>query len=538
MFTRLLVLCFAVALFSAACGSESGEVTQSADAEATTNTSAPVDDDANDEDANDEADDDGTVDDIDPGDADGDDENGSAEPSDESDDPVAPEEPVAAEPVVYADDFSQSIMPILANNCASCHNPNGPGSSHWLLATAQDVVDTAQVLPAFVTSGYMPPWPASDLSVPFHDNRSLSQDQIDALVAWSATGDLDIDPATPIESPDGVVALGEIDMTLEPLEPYDGSPALLDDYRCLIYDPELTEPTWLNGFKFVPDQTAVVHHAIGNIVPAEARGLADAAAEADTTGGGWTCFGGIGIPADDDIFIAWAPGQDPTQYPEKSGLLMEPGDFIVIQIHYHYEEDAPADASSVELDFLSPDDVADGASQIRIAEYVAPAEIPCSADETGPLCDRATAMERAIGLYGRQGVQADGFNALCGVTPDDFAAMTTGIATGSCELPFYEFGEIVSVFGHMHEIGTKFRMTLNPGRADEQVLLDIPEWDFDWQYNYEPIENIIVRPGDSVLIECEWDRSLIKDGEEPRYIFWSDGTNDEMCFSSVVTRDL
>lgn len=513
-----------------ACGSETDESAEQT-AEAQTSTDDESQDGASEDDAS--SDDAGNDDDA-------------AEPDEEE--PVPTEAPAAPEdgggdaesdavPVVFADDFSKSIMPIFENKCASCHNAEGPGSIHWNLITAQDAADTSQVIEAFVTSGFMPPWPASDLSADFHGNRSLSVDQIDALIAWAAAGgEIDVDPTTPIESPSGVVRLDDVDMDLEPLEPFDGSPETLDDYRCLVYDPQLTERQMLNGFNFIADQTEVVHHAIGYMVPADGRELADAAAEADTAGGGWSCFGSIGIPVDDDIFIAWAPGQEPTQYPENSGLVMEPGDFIVIQIHYHYEVDAPADASRVELDFL--DDGSADSSQIRIAEYVAPAEIPCSADETGPLCDRATAMERALGLYGRQGVQADQFNAICGVTPADFAEMTNGIATGSCELPIYEFGEIVSVFGHMHEIGTKFRMTLNPGRPDERVMLDIPEWDFDWQYNYEPVENIVVNPGDSVLIECEWDRSLIKDGQEPRYIFWSDGTNDEMCFSSIVTRDL
>ena len=33
-------------------------------------------------------------------------------------------------------------------------------------------------------------------------------------------------------------------------------------------------------------------------------------------------------------------------------------------------------------------------------------------------------------------------------------------------------------------------------------------------------------------ITCTWDRSLI-DMPEPRYITWSDGTVDEMCFSPL-----
>ena len=75
-------------------------------------------------------------------------------------------------------------------------------------------------------------------------------------------------------------------------------------------------------------------------------------------------------------------------------------------------------------------------------------------------------------------------------------------------------------------------MTLNPDTPDELVIVDIPKWNFDWQLHYEPVDEIRIEPGDIIRIECTWDRSLVP-MEEPRYITWSDGTADEMCFSPV-----
>ena len=124
----------------------------------------------------------------------------------------------------------------------------------------------------------------------------------------------------------------------------------------------------------------------------------------------------------------------------------------------------------------------------------------------------------------------------CGYELDDFASMTDGIATASCDQPIQAFGEIVSVFGHEHELGKSFRMTLNPDTTDERVLLDIPAWRFDWQLIYEPTESIVLEPGDSIRIECTWDRALRDEALEPAYVMWADGTDDEMCFSAVVTR--
>ena len=226
-------------------------------------------------------------------------------------------------------------------------------------------------------------------------------------------------------------------------------------------------------------------------------------------------------------------GQAPSEFPEGSGLAIAPGEFLVLQIHYHYDGEAPPDHSRLRLRFAERGAPLD---RIEVAEYVAPAEIPCVAGERAPLCDRDAAMADAVERFGFGGVQADRINALCGATPADFAGFTDGVASSSCDLPVYEFGEIVGILGHEHELGASFRMTLNPDTPRERVLLDIPRWSFDWQLVYRPEEQIVLEPGDRLRVECSWDRSLGDSDAPPRYVLWADGTDDEMCFSTVTTR--
>lgn len=439
---------------------------------------------------------------------------------------------VASTPVVFDDNFGESVLPILEDRCASCHNAGGPGSPHFVLETANDAASEAELIGHNVETGYMPPWIAGPLSVSFHNERGLSPEQRTAILDWVQSGAaIDVDPTTPIVAQE-FVGLDRIDHDIAPARPYAGSPQNVDDYRCQIYDPEFTEATWVTGYNFEPDQSEVVHHAIGYAIPADQRQAATDR-DAEDPGAGWTCFGSSEL-GNDDIILGWAPGQLATKYPEGSGLPMDTGDFFVVQIHYHYEGTAPADASSLQIETTDGSEALD---TINVLEYLAPAEIPCSSEETGPLCDRDAALAAAIDRYGRRGVQANTANAICGVTPDDFADMTDGIAWSSCDLPIYGVGQIVSVLGHEHEIGSSFRLTLNPDTADEKILLDIPEWDFDWQYNYYPVEEIMVGPGDSVRIECSWDRSLRDPDLEPAYVLWADGTNDEMCFSTIALRE-
>ena len=472
------------------------------------------------------------------------DETTAAEPSTTtSTRPTTTTEP--REPVIYDGDFSVSVAPILAEKCASCHAPGGPGTAHWELASVADAADNHRALAEVIETGFMPPWPAGGDSPAFLDDRSLADDQLQAVLDWSAAGGpVDLDAEAPIAPVSGVIGLADPDLSLVPAEPYTGSLSTTDDYRCQIYDPQLPDGGWITAYEFLPDQSEVVHHAIGYLIPAELR---DRAEERDGADGkpGWSCYGSSGL-GDDEIFLGWAPGQDPTEMPDGSGLWVEPGTFIVVQIHYHYhghshsddETGVPADLSGLAIELGEPE-AGSPLDRIEVATLLAPAEIPCRDDEDGPLCDRDAAIAAARAKYGDEGVLADSILGLCRADVEDFAQMTDGEAWSSCDVPALfvgAVGEVVSVLGHQHEIGSWFRMTLNPDTPDEQVLLDIPDWDFDWQYNYRPAESIVIEPDDVIRVECGWDRSRRDPRLEPAYVLWADGTDDEMCFATITTR--
>jgi hypothetical protein len=211
---------------------------------------------------------------------------------------------------------------------------------------------------------------------------------------------------------------------------------------------------------------------------------------------------------------------------------------MVVQIHYHYDHDYPWDNSAVGVDLASDEEIAAaGGSLGRItgATYLAPAEVPCSDDETGPMCDRATVIADIAQRFG--GIAPyipDALLAACGQELAPYLEDTDGIGDASCVHTIKNPGRVIGVHGHMHEFGKTFRMTLNPGTPEERILLDIPNWSFEWQLVYRPTEEIIVDADDTLLIECSWDRDIFP-MPEPRYITWNEGTTDEMCYSSLTT---
>ena len=111
------------------------------------------------------------------------------------------------------------------------------------------------------------------------------------------------------------------------------------------------------------------------------------------------------------------------------------------------------------------------------------------------------------------------------------ATFQNGVASSSCDYHMPESGEIIGVMGHMHTLGKSLRITLDPGTAKQQILLDIPTWNFDWQMNYTLATPIHVTPGDTIELSCSWDRSL-DPNRPPKYIVFAEGTEDEMCFST------
>jgi len=462
--------------------------------------------------------------------------------------PTSIDAPASAPRAGDSPSFASVIMPALEANCASCHNPGEVGAAHWSLATAGDAAKIADGIGSVVQAGYMPPWPASPHGVALLNSKRLDQATIDALVKWSnAGGPLDVPADTKIVAKGGPkVPKPRQDIVLRMPQAYAGSLSVPNDYRCFVLDPHLTKPTFLTGYEVTPDQRAEIHHVqIFHIDPSQV----DAAAAISGKDGkpGWSCYGTVqlrsthrdptrhrvpGFTGQAGLIAGWVPGQDPVISPEHSGILMYPGDALVLQVHYHYDTTPVPDRTTVAI---QTDPGTSNFKKIDIINPIAPVEIPCMPGQTGALCNRDAAIADDAHLYGPIGSDAEAaLLGLCGTTSDKLAAnFHNGVASTTCDYQVAESGTIVSVFGHEHTLGQSFRMTLDPDTAHPTVLLDIPTWNFDWQMNYSLAKPIHVTAGQTIRMNCTWDRSL-DPNRAPKYIVFAEGTEDEMCFSTYA----
>jgi hypothetical protein len=444
--------------------------------------------------------------------------------------------------------FKDVVMPALEANCASCHNPGQVGAAQWTLNTAADAKTISDGIETVVANGYMPPWPASSQGVALLNSKALDQRTIDAIVKWSrAGGPLDVPADTKITPNGGPhVAAPRKDIVMQMPEAYAGSLTTPNDYRCFVLDPHLTQPTYMTGYEVTPDRVAEIHHV--QIFHIDSSQAAAAAQRSGSDGKpGFSCYGTVDLPTTKHdpnhrrvpgfngqagLIAGWVPGQDPVVYPDHSGILMQPGDALVLQVHYHYYDVPEPDRTTVSI---QTDPGTADFKYIDIINPIGPVEIPCMPGVSAPLCDRDAALADDANLYGPIGAAAEpGLLALCGKTSDELAAnFQNGVAQTSCDYTVPESGTIVSVFGHEHTLGQTFRFTLDPDTASPTVLLDIPRWNFDWQMNYGLAQPIHVTAGQKIRMDCSWDRAL-DPNRAPKYIVFAEGTEDEMCFGTYA----
>jgi hypothetical protein len=264
-----------------------------------------------------------------------------------------------------------------------------------------------------------------------------------------------------------------------------------------VIDWPKSEVSYVTGFRANPGNAKVVHHVIAFLAPPSQVDAVKKLDDADP-GEGYTCFGGPGFNQTNWIG-AWAPGSQGTDYPEGTGIKIEPGSKVVLQVHYNtLTAGKQKDRTSVDFKLES--------SVIKEAT-IQPWTNPTWLNKKDTMKIPAFAPD----------------------TMHSFAFDPT---------PFLSSGKPFLMYSanlHMHQLGTRAKLSLQRKDGSEDCLLDIPKWNFHWQGSYGFPAPKVVNPGDKVYLECHWDNTPpmqpIVDGKPqmPKDVFWGEGTTDEMC---------
>ena len=283
-----------------------------------------------------------------------------------------------------------------------------------------------------------------------------------------------------------------------------------DDYHCTLVNPHVTKSSFITASQFFPGSKED-HHAILFLVPPSpipGTGLAQ------ITNTPW--------------LSAWAPGHGKDVQVAGTGTPLPAGSLVVMQVHYNLLQGDKPVRNSLRL-WTVP--ASTNLQPVTLNLYPAPPDVPCATGVSGPLCDRTAALSD---LSSRFGTEAVGFvnaiEAICGRNPANPPAGNTT----SCDWGSRSGGYVVRVGAHMHLTGRALKITLNPGTPQAKVLVDVKNYNFDYQRAYNLSQPIAVHAGDTLQVSCTYDPTLAQKlpmlrTAPPHFVTWGDGSTDEMC---------
>ncbi len=302
------------------------------------------------------------------------------------------------------------------------------------------------------------------------------------------------------------------------------APGTTDDYHCVVMNPHIKRNSFVISSQFFPGN-AEDHHAVLYLVPPS---LAATAERANRSGKGWTCFSVSLLSGFTPMLGEWAPGHGADVLPKGTGIRLPAGSLVVMQVHYNT---LVGDRSVKNSLVLGTVPASSPLLPLTVDDVLAPPDIPCPSGVTGPLCDRAASLANQAQRFGQSEARfVNMIESACGRNPSD---PPVGDTT-SCTWPISAAGYIVRVQAHMHLLGVSFKMVLNPGTPEAKIILNVLNYDFNYQKGYNLSSPVPVTRGEKVQVTCTYDPTLaqklpILRKAPAHFVTWGDGSSDEMC---------
>lgn len=396
--------------------------------------------------------------------------------------------PVVCLTVSAAPTFHKDVEPILQEHCQECHRP-GEIAPMSLLSYDQ-ARPWAKAIKQAVLTNQMPPWPADPHYGKFSNDRSLTKDQIDTLVAWADANAPEGNKADAPKPRTWVEGwnIGKPDAELEMPAPIDIPATGEVEYQYIVVPTHFTEDKWVQAVEFRPSNRTVVHHAVLFIRPPGDRWLADAkpgvpyvpvaktaAQRFNNTQGGFN-----------DVLSIYTPGMVPSVWEPGEAKQIKAGSDLVFQMHYTVNGKPAKDQTRVGLIFAKEP------PQRRVI---------------------------TIGALNNQ------FSIPAG--DPNFKAEAT--------VPVLNPMTMISLFPHMHLRGKAFEYDLILPNGETKTLLKVDHWSLNWQLSYKFAEPIDLPPGAKIKATAWWDNSPNNPANpDPKQtVTWGEQSFEEMFIGFV-----
>lgn len=441
--------------------------------------------------------------------------------------------PLAAQQPTYY----QDVRPILVENCLRCHNGEGAA---WSMTDAEQAFERRRRIVRAIMERHMPPWLAEAGHQEYLGNPMLDEYMLKIVQEWRDGGfakgkPVPDTPRTPTalshagsSGPSHGAFTADLSLDVLPDDAYMPNPSRTDDYRCFVVDWTPDAESFITGFRAVPGNRKVAHHfVVFAIAPAMAQRFRELADQ--EPGAGYQCFGGavpdrLGNRANraeyekqypnglrelsrGNFWLAhWAPGMDGHVFPQGTGIRMQPGSVLVVQLHY-YSKEAPGERDEgSRLDFMTAPTVT------RPAFHLAQTNNDfMNGDQPGSI--RVPPGDTAsVSLTEDLGDYLGYIASVTGVPRDRIDAI-----------------ELHSVNLHMHGIGQSGEVTLERAGGAPETLLAVPRWDLGWQRDFTFVQpKVFTRDqiaGTKLRVRCTYFNP------KEQTVFGGLGSDEEMCFN-------
>ena len=437
--------------------------------------------------------------------------------------------------------FNKDVAPIIFNNCVTCHRPNEIAPMSLMSYT--EVRPWARAIREKVAKRQMPPWYADPRFGEFRNDRRLSAEQIETIVAWAEGGAPE--GAAPLTAqvpavnggwnhpsgrpPDLVIAMANpFNVPAEGEVPnfslYQELPAELKDGE-----------HFLEAIQILPEVVASVHHAsfrvgplppgtkigIGEVWPggpAVYGGLLDAqtgksvARDVNRSGGG-EVDEAAAAPRQRQSggvlsYCCYVPGGSFRQYRPGMGYRIPRDGAITWGLHYTPSGKPFADQTKVGLWF-----------QKELTQ-----EIVGGSGGSKHLINGKELADDDFTPLRKQGIANSGFPALPVIPPNAKNWAITRITAFKDDMTLY------AVWPHMHTRGKEMTYVLTYPDGREQVVLSVPNYDFNWQLFYELKEPLKIPAGSTLKLVGSYDNSAANkwNSSPQKEVYWSEQSWDEM----------
>ena len=227
--------------------------------------------------------------------------------------------------------YADTIVPILKENCLACHIKGG--IAPWAMSEYNLVKGFAPMMREVVRTKRMPPWHADPEIGHWRNEVSMSDADIQTLIAWIEAGAPRGDGEDPLKQVNPIEAnwtLGEPDLIID-IPAFEVPANGIVDYQFPNVPNPYDKDAWVVAAEVIPGDPKAVHHILAGSSERQLEGELSEIFE--------------------NFIITYAPGNEASRMPAGTGVFVPKGGVYQFQMHYTPYGKKTVDRSRIGLYF-------------------------------------------------------------------------------------------------------------------------------------------------------------------------------------------